>query len=43
VGEVGIVNPRNGMPDVWHPSAAGHRAIADYLFARLVVDQRVPL
>ncbi len=42
VAEVGIVNPRSGMPDVWHPSAAGHRVIADYLFARLVADDRVP-
>ena len=42
VGEVGIINPRSGKPDVWHPSAAGHRVIADYLFARLVADRRVP-
>jgi lysophospholipase L1-like esterase len=42
VSEVGIINPRNGKPDVWHPSAAGHAVIADYLFARLVADRRVP-
>jgi lysophospholipase L1-like esterase len=43
VGEVGIIGPRSGKPDVWHPSAAGHRAIADYLYVRLIADQRVPL
>jgi lysophospholipase L1-like esterase len=42
VGEVGIISPRNGSPDVWHPSAAGHRVIADYLFAKLVADRHVP-